>query len=250
MQPVNTRNTLFLCLAGMIAFLPAAEAATISFNFQGADPSPYAVFGRSVIRPSNGVRVNSDAMQGGRFRLSDYGTGTYTAGFKGPDPLLWAFCIEPLEGISPGNYLYDVKPLSQGTTNIGGMGQAKADRLRELFGRWYPDFTQAISALAAGALQIAVWELVREDSGTLDIYNGTIYFYSNASTTPGVLALAQTYVQSINGTGPKLTNLVALTKAGTQDLVVQSEIPEPGSLLLAGIGLLGFGIARNRMKRS
>lgn len=230
----------------------AASAATVTFNMLGGDPA-YAMFGRSVIDPVTGTRVNSNSMQGGRFRLSNLGTGTYTGDFNGPDPLFWAFCIEPRESIGNGIHTLEVMSLYLGTSNIGGMGVAKAEKLKELFGRHYPDFTQPLTTMVAGALQVAVWEIVREDSGTLDVYAGSIYFYNASGTTAGVLAQAQTFVQSINGTGPKAKGLMALYKVGTQDLVVQldpqldpMETPEPSAFVLCSLGLLLLGVAARR----
>jgi len=100
-------------------------------------------------------------------------------------------------------------------------------------------------------LQIATWEIVREDSGTLDVLGGDIYFFTNGSTDPaGTVTLAQTYVQSINGSGPKLNNLIAFTNAGAQDLVTQvNSVPEPATSGLMGAGLLMAGFLMRRMKK-
>ncbi len=240
--------TLGALVLSALAVAGRAEAAAVTFNMLGGDPA-YARFGRSVIDPVTGLRVNSDGMQGGRFKLSNLGTGTYTGDFQGPDPLFWAFCIEPRESIANGIHTLEVMSLYLGTSNIGGMGVAKANRLKELFGRWYPDFSQPLTQVAAGALQVAVWEIVREDSGTLDIYTGDIYFYNASGTTPGVLALAQTYVQSIDGTGPRAHRLVALYKVGTQDLIAQrdlTESPEPSVWAMCGLGLALLAAAGRR----
>jgi hypothetical protein len=215
------------------------RAATITYRLDGFHPDPYSVFGRSVIDPSNGQRITSDQMDGGLFQMSRFG-GTWGGLFPSGD-IFFGFCIEPREFVNlGGTYTDEVVALEQGTTNIGGMGSAKADRLRELFGRWFPDFTAPLTRLQAGALQVAVWEIVREDSGTLDVYSGDIYFFPGTSEDPaGVVALGQTYVQSIDGTGPRLNNLLAMTQVGSQDIVVQA-LPEPASLALVGAGCLAL----------
>ncbi|MEP7352253.1 MAG: hypothetical protein ABI824_03390 [Acidobacteriota bacterium] len=63
----------------------------------------------------------------------------------------YTFCIEPREFLTPGqDAIYSLVPLDQGTTNIGGMGVAKADVIRELLGRYYPDFSVAVDTHRSG----------------------------------------------------------------------------------------------------
>jgi hypothetical protein len=131
--------------------------------------------------------------------------------------------------------------------------------IQELFGRFYPDFTKSISENQAAALQIATWEILREkvDSSCtvqnlaysdLDVHDGDIFFNFSAD---GVVDLAQSYLDALNGTGPKASGLAALTLdeadgEATQDLLVQI-IPEPGTWLLLSLGLIGIGL-RNKRK--
>lgn len=94
-----------------------------------------------------------------------------------PTGTFFAFCIEPREFVSTGStYTYDFSSLDQGATNIGGMGVARADLLRELFGRYYPVIGAPLDATHASAMQIAIREIVRETSGTLNASNGNIMF--------------------------------------------------------------------------
>lgn len=246
------RLNLILCLTAA-----GIDAATITYRLDGFNPSPYATFGRSVIDPGSNnqvdptdTRINSSRMDGGRFVATRTG-GDWPGSFPSGD-IFYSFCIEPRQFVSIGGvYTDELVPLELGTTNIGGMGSAKAERLRELFGRYLPDFTMPLTRLEAGALQIAVWEIVREDSGVLNVYSGDIYFYPGAAENPvGVVALAQSYVQSLDGTGRKLTNLYALISPTSQDLIVQ--LPEPGTLLLTAAGLLAvsrFGQPRRERRR-
>lgn len=164
-----------------------------------------------------------------------------------PNGTFYAFCIEPREFVSEGStYTYDFSDLSQGTTNIGGMGPAKAALLDELFGRYYPVIGAPIDALHASAMQIAIWEIVRENSGTLDVYSGNVVFQNPQDSA--TLALAQTYVRSLDGTGPKDDNLYALTADGVQDVIVQ--IPEPVESVATGLALVALSlVARARRRR-
>lgn len=162
----------------------------------------------------------------------------------------YAFCIEPREFVSPGStYLYDWSPLENGATNIGGMGVSRANLLRELYARYFPNFWAATSlnSTTAGALQIATWEIVRETSGTLNVTSGTTRFQNPANAA--ALTLAQTYLSSLTGS-PGLSNLHALTRIGAQDLVVQ-DVPEPAWLGAVGLMLLAVGhFSKRRTNRS
>jgi hypothetical protein len=164
------------CLLISLLFVEGLDAVTITYRLDGFNPDPYAVFGRSVIDPSNGQRVTSAQMDGGRFVSTRTG-GTWGGLFPTGD-VFFSFCTEPRQFVSVGGiYTDEIVPLELGATNIGGMGSAKAERLRELFGRWLPDLAMPLTRLQSGALQIAVWEIVREDSGVLDVYSGDIYYY-------------------------------------------------------------------------
>jgi hypothetical protein len=156
----------------------------------------------------------------------------------------YTFCIEPLDVVIPGDfYTFDLNPLEQGTTNIGGMGSVKADLLRELLYTFYPDFSVQLSGDTAAALQAVIWEIVREDSGSLSLTAGDVQ-YANWSN-PAVETLANSMLVSLTGSAPRVTNVMALTLDTAQDLMVQVT-PEPATFLLAGPVLLLFALRRKR----
>ena len=164
-----------------------------------------------------------------------------------PNGTLFAFCIEPREFVSPGGtYTYDFNSLDQGATNIGGMGAAKANLISELFGRFYPVIGAPIDATHASAVQIAIWEIVRENSGTLSVSTGNVVFQNPQDGA--ALTLAQTYLSSLTGTGPRDNNLYALTAVGVQDMVVQvqASVPEPVESVTTGVALIAPALMLRR----
>ncbi len=163
-----------------------------------------------------------------------------------PNGTFYSFCIEPREFVTPGNtYTYNFDTLEHGATNIGGMGAGKADLMRELFGRYYPVIGAPIDALHASAMQIAIWEIVRENSGTLNVSTGNTQFRNPQD--PATVALAQSYLSSLDGSGPRASDLYALTAVGVQDIIVQAT-PEPVTFLCAGTALIGLALIRRRRR--
>ena len=232
-------HTLFLCrraisviLLNFGLFLVSATlgASTITVNFTNL-PNPLY-----VDRTVDTGQFQFTTVSGDTSKLSG---------------IFYSFCIEPREFISQGQTVtYTESPLQDGTTNIGGMGAAKAALLEELFGRYDPNVNTPLDALHASAMQIAIWEIVRETSGTLDVYSGTTRFANPQGTLETqALALAETYVQSLNGKGPMDTKVFALTNDGVQDMIVQANAPEPSTYGMMGMGLMAVGWLGGRLRR-
>jgi hypothetical protein len=188
----------------------------------------------------NGVSPGS----GGQYSLNSganwqgYGSAglfnwTRTSGtYSGAQGNFMSFCTELREHVSNGNnYCYDVVSLEIAPSS-GPMGAAKADQVRELFGRYYsPAFGSVLSADAAAAMQLAIWEIVFETSGSLGLGAGSAQFTNDNAAA---IALAGTYLASIDGTGPRNNDIVVMSANGVQDQI----IPTPGTMALLGMGVL------------
>lgn len=234
-----------------LAVIPYLAGMLLASGFCSATPFTVQVVFNGEATAQNIERTVDFGLPGGdnwygtttgMFAMTRIG-GDYP-GFPVTD--FYAFCIEPREFISPGQtVLFNWDALENGTTNIGGMGVTKANLLRELFARHYPAIGAPLDAEHASAMQIAIWEIVREDSGTLNVYTGNTRFRNPEDQA--ALDLAQIYLSSITGSGPRLPYLHALTFVGVQDLLVE-ETPEPGYSLLVGLLLVGVPLYIRRRR--
>ena len=209
-----------------------ASAATVLVQFDPAYSTP--------------IRVDRTVDSGSSWYLQDPGQFHFITQAGSPANVpasFYTFCIEPREFVNPGAfYAYNEVPIEQGNTLIGGMGATKANFIRELLYRYYPDFSVRVDAKTGAAIQTSLWEIVRENSGTFDLAAGSVQFRSWSDTA--VRDLSASMLAGLTGNGPYLTNVDALIiSGGTQDTLVQVSTPEPSSILLSATGLilLAFG---------
>ncbi|MCC6426570.1 MAG: PEP-CTERM sorting domain-containing protein [Phycisphaerales bacterium] len=223
-------TTIRMCAAIAAAGLTCAlaSAATVTATFNSVTPGSDGQFSL------DGGANWGNTGPAGLFNWTRTG-GDHT-GLQGD---FLAFCTELTEHIGYNNsYNYTVDTIENAPTALGGMGAAKADQLRELFGRYYtPAFASTLGSTQAAAMQMCVWEIAHEQTPGLDITAGSAMFVNNDGAA---MALANAYLASIDGTGPRDYTIYSLLADGVQDMIV----PGPGTIVLAGAGLLA--IARRR----
>ncbi|CAG1002214.1 hypothetical protein PHYC_02977 [Phycisphaerales bacterium] len=144
-----------------------------------------------------------------------------------------AFCIDVHQTIQlEHTYTYTVTPIELAPLPGDGMGQAKADLLRELWGRHY--FDSLLSNTNGSAFQAAVWEIINDPGLNLNFGS---FQMSGSETT---IDRAQDWLDELNGDHAYFAPVYALTSGETQDMLV----PTPGSAALLGIG--GLAMLRRR----
>lgn len=96
----------------------------------------------------------------------------------------------------------------------------------------------------AAALQAAIWELLDDSAGTLDVRNGDFKLVGTNSTTNAVAAQATNYLAALpadlSGYTPSSYIIYSDAAPRSQHMIV----PEPGSLLLLALAIPA--IARRR----
>jgi hypothetical protein len=158
---------------------------------------------------------------------------------------LYAFCIELPQSISGGGtYTYSVldladAPLPAVPASGVPMGSAKADYIRELWAEHYAD---VVNNVTAAAFQLAIWEIVYENSGTWDVtaWDGTQDSFKVTGYLSGVDTLANSWLAGVADVGGSMANLYALSSNSYQDIIV--EVPVPAAFILGMLGLSAAGI--------
>ena len=164
-----------------------------------------------------------------------------------------AYCTE-VEGWRLGSwYTMNIRPVSEtpvssgpADTGYGPMGAAKAEALRELWGRFY---ALANDNVSCAAFQLAVWEITYEDLYVptppgWDVTVGKFKALDGGGNTTLAINQANTWLGQITGTGPKAV-LYGLSLGGVQDVIVT---PEPATMAFLSLGGIGLLLSRRRGK--
>jgi hypothetical protein len=174
---------------------------------------------------------------------SDYAKANLTPSFT-------AYCIDVIQEASSSYQTYTIADLEDAPLNsVGPMTTAKANALRELFGRFYAGVDNVIKDEAFAA---AIWEISYENGNAWDLDTG--HFVMNGLDSNGLgnaHNLAELWLSQLNGDTSKFDyHLVALTNPGYQDYALtragtggSPPIPEPltaSAVTMAAVALAGY----------
>lgn len=222
-------------LAAALLFLTGttARADTVTITLQ--NPIPALTFNYKLNGAAGSVRAGA--------------LHWHNPGAQGGLPTHFiSFCDELTQYVGiGGTYTYHLAEVEDtpfggpGTPTPGhGMGGAKADLIRELFGTYWGSIHDASTE---AAFQISIWEIVN-DTG-LNIYKGNFKAKYDGAP-PSFVGLADTWLKSLGQDlpGHSYAPVVALSSGTNQDQLTIA--PAPPAFVLFGIGALGLLAYRRR----
>ncbi len=239
-------KTTGLAIAVALSLSAAASAESMTLSFLG--------FGNPV---TAGVRYNAslgwDARTAAGYTNILVGPHRWTA--YGQERT--TFCVQLFEGVTAGtSYTYNVVDPSQvpdgddPANSPGPMGAVKAQLLGDLYRRYYAGLS---SPAAAGAFQLALYEISHENLTATTAADAVAQLALDkgafqANKPGGLYATASQMLASLGqgGFGTMGPNLLGLTNASAQDQLLV--VPVGAPVMLAGLGLIGLGFMRRRLK--
>jgi hypothetical protein len=251
----------------VLGLVGSASADTVQAKFTGIDQTVFTVTVKNSSGTYNVTGGGGTFHWDGSTAVAGAGAASNAAGFQG---LFDSFCIDIKDDVALGNvYQFNLASLSSAPilgTGInadltGGMGSDKMNVLEHLFGQHLGNVN---STTAAGAFQLAVWEVVYDAlPSNLDAVPSNVSQYDVTSFNPGdatkgfmvgsssIASQANNFLHDLNlASGPKL-NLAALSSSTYQDQVVVVAAPLPAAAW-GGMALFGLvsGMKLRRMRRS
>ena len=208
-----------LALAVVAAVFPAYATTITVTGFSQPNPTT--------------VHINSTAPS-----TAEY---VYAGGFTTNDGAhsFVSWCVDILQDTFLGQATSDYTLVD--AASVPQIGAARADALARLATAY---LGLVNNGTTAGAFQLAVWEIVYENTGTP--YNITSGNFRAWGASDASIGLAQAWLGNLAGTSTY--NVSVWSSPTRQDLAVFSTVPEPAPLGLLAVGLIGLALVKRKTR--
>lgn len=211
-----------IALAAVAALTFAAPHAATAATQVNITNATFAVGSNSGILHFTGSPFDGLGVSIGEFKLTGTNVGSGTAA------TFYTYCVDIMHALSvPG--VFDVVPLSQLYTGT------KATNINKILAN-----TNATDATTAAAIQLALWEVAYETSGTFNVNSGAFNITGGDSGT--ARTLANTYLSNLGSWNVSSTQTAQLLyNKDIQSQVYLAPVPEPTTwaMLIVGFGVVG-----------
>jgi hypothetical protein len=242
----------------------AAFGISILFGLSAGAAMADTLTTSSVSMPNGSTTVNINysghSIDGGGSSIN-----TGTIGLQTAQGALSTYCVDLFDYIYTGNnsYTFNNNALAAGQSfsNGSSSGTWTTNQVNLITALLENGSLQTQSTVNTAALQIAIWDVEYDTAASNGTYNLTnhdgFYFTSTGgSGSSSAISQAQTYLTDVTS-GAWVTDashtVQYLTASGTQNLIYLASTPttpvatpEPSTVAVFGIGLIGLWAARRR----
>lgn len=216
-----------LAAAAVLSFAaPHAATAATQVNITN---STFAVGSNSGVLHFAGSPFDGLGVSIGEFKLTGTTVGT------GTSATFYTYCVDIMHALStPG--VFDIVPLSQMYTGL------KATNINKILAN-----TNATNATEAAAVQLALWEVTFETSGSFNVNSGA--FNITGGDSGAARTLANTYLSNLNSWNVSSTQTAQLLyNPNLQSQVYLAPVPEPTTwaMMIVGFGVVGAAMRSRR----